>query len=210
MRSLFVLCATLVALTAMPQPVAAQTDKSIALGGGIAFDHPVDDDARASKGFALVYRFGKPEGWRPAVGLNWFNTTFDATVGDSRVELGSLRVRPIMGGYGYTVRQGRFSLTAAGVGGIAFNSFDETPAARVAYAQSLQRVLVDVSAGNSFAARGELSLWYDLNERIGILGVVGYILARPEIDIVTDVGTDSRRLTADAVKFQIGVAYGIF
>jgi hypothetical protein len=71
-------------------------------------------------------------------------------------------------------------------------------------------VLLDVSAGNSLAARAEVAMWYDLNSRFGILGVVGYIVARPEIDVVTDAGTDSRRLKADSLKLQIGVAYGIF
>jgi hypothetical protein len=202
----------LVALTStllLPGAALGQTDKMLSLGGGVAFYHPIDDSARNSTGFALVYRFGRGDGWRPAVGLNWFNTTFDATIAGSRAELGALRVRPIMGGYGYTVRRGRFAATASGVGGIAFNSFDAATPARLAYAQE-GRVLLDISAGNSLAARGEVAMWYDLNTRFGILGVVGYIVARPEIDVVTDVGTDSRRLKADSLKLQIGVAYGIF
>ena len=202
---LLVVTATLI----LPPAALAQTDKLISLGGGVAFYHPIDDSARNSTGFALVYRFGRGEGWRPAIGLNWFNTTFDATVAGSSVELGALRVRPIMGGYGYTVRRGRFAATASGVGGIAFNSFDAAGAARLAYAQE-DRVLLDISAGNGLAARGEVAMWYDLNSRIGILGVVGYIVARPEIDVVTDAGTSSRRLKADSLKLQIGVAYGIF
>jgi hypothetical protein len=202
----------LLALTAtlvLPGAALAQTDKLISAGGGVAFYHPIDDSARNSTGFALVYRFGRGEGWRPAIGLNWFNTTFDATIAGSRVEFGDLRVRPIMAGYGYTARRGRFAATASGVAGVAFNSFDAARPARLAYAQE-DRVLLDVSAGNSLAARAEVAMWYDLNSRFGILGVVGYIVARPEIDVVTDAGTDSRRLKADSLKLQIGVAYGIF
>src|SRR5690349_24906952 len=91
-------------------PAFAQTDSTLSLGGGVAHYHPIDDSAHDSTGFALVYRFGRPEGWRPAVGFNWFTTRFDARVGDTSAELGDLRVRPIMGGYGYTVRRGRVSV----------------------------------------------------------------------------------------------------
>lgn len=190
--------------------VSAQADKTIGLGGGIAFYRPLDDKAHNSTGFALVYRFGKPEGWRPAVGFNWFNTRFDARIGGEDVELGQLRVRPVMGGYGYTKRYGRLAATASAVGGVAFNSFREADPARIAYTQSLQRTLLRVEARNSLAARGEVSVWYDLNSRIGLMAVAGYVHARPKIDIVSDLGTETRRLKADSIKLQVGMAYGIF
>jgi hypothetical protein len=192
------------------QPASAQSGKTIALGGGVAHYRPVADDAHASTGFAFVYRLGRPEGWRPAIGLNWFNTKFDTRVAGDEVGLGELRVRPIMGGYGYTVRRGRLAATGSAVGGVAFNSFKEADAVRLAYAQLLDRTLLRISAGNSLAARGEISLWWDLNERLGLLGVVGYVVARPTISIVSDTGTEERRLKADSVKLQIGIAYGIF
>src|SRR5690349_18191936 len=98
------------AVTGTVSPAFAQTDSTLSLGGGVAHYHPIDDSAHDSTGFALVYRFGRSEGWRPAVGFNWFTTRFDARVGDTSAELGDLRVRPIMGGYGYTVRRGRVSV----------------------------------------------------------------------------------------------------
>ena len=195
---------------AIPSPSWAQIDKSVALGGGIGFYFPFDDDARSGVGPSLAYRFGKPERWRPMVAFNWFATTFDGNVGETRVELGDLRIRPVMGGYGYTVKRGPLAATFSAVGGIAFNSFDPTGNARVAYAESADRVLLDITASNTPAARTEVALWYDLNTRIGILVAFGYIVTRPEIDIVTDVGTETRRLKADALKLQFGVAYGIF
>jgi hypothetical protein len=200
----------LVMLAGSSLPASAQTDSTLSLGGGVAHYHPIDDDAHDSTGFAIVYRFGRPEGWRPAVGFNWFTTRFDTHVGDTTVPLGDLRVRPIMGGYGYTVHRGRLRVTASAIGGIAFNSFEPENAARIAYADSLNRVLLDVRASNSFAARGEVVTWYDLNAKFGLMAVVGYITARPNIDIVTDAGTERRRLTADSLKFQVGVGYAIF
>jgi hypothetical protein len=203
--SLVVACLCLAAATA-----SAQTDRFAILGGSVAHYHPMDDDAHDSTGFAFVYRFGRPNGFRPTVGFNWFTTRFDGHVGPNVVELGRLRLRPVMGGYGYTIRRGRWALTGSAVAGIAFNTFHESDEARVAYSRIADRVLLDVSASNSPVARGEVALWYDVNSRIGLVGIVGYIAARPELDIVTDAGKESRRVKADAMKVQIGMAYGFF
>jgi hypothetical protein len=197
-------------MVAAPAPAAAQTDSTLSLGGGVAHYHPIDDEAHDSTGFAIVYRFGRPEGWRPAVGFNWFTTRFDAQVGDTKAELGDLRVRPIMGGYGYTMRRGRVSVSASAIGGVAFNSFEPSTSARIAYADALNRVLLDVKASNSLVGRTEVVTWYDLNARFGLMAVVGYIAARPNVTIITDVGSEKRRLTADSLKFQVGVGYSIF
>jgi hypothetical protein len=198
------------AVIATVAPALAQTDSTLSLGGGVAHYHPTDDSAHDSTGFALVYRFGRSEGWRPAIGFNWFTTRFDAQVGSTKAELGDLRVRPIMGGYGYTVRRGPVSVTGSAIGGVAFNSFEASTSARIAYADSLNRVLLDVKASNSLVARTEVVTWYDLNSRFGLMAVVGYIAARPNVTIITDAGSEKRRLTADSLKFQVGVGYSIF
>jgi hypothetical protein len=48
-------------MVAAPAPAAAQTDSTLSLGGGVAHYHPIDDEAHDSTGFAIVYRFGRPE-----------------------------------------------------------------------------------------------------------------------------------------------------
>jgi hypothetical protein len=206
-------CDAIVAVAAVllwPSLAVAQTDASVVFGGGIAFHHPVDDMAHDSTGFALAYRFGKPDGWRPTFGFNWFRMEFDGFVAGERIILGELRVRPIMGGYGYTWRFGPLAATASLIGGYAFNGFDTDDQARLAYQRTLQTTLLRVSASNSLAARAEVTVWYDVSSRIGLLGAVGFVAAHPEITIVTDVGREERRLRADSLKLQIGIAYGIF
>jgi hypothetical protein len=184
---------------------SAQTDSTVSLGAGVAFYHPAADSARDAIGFALVYRFGRPQAWRPAFGFNWFGLDFDANVGGEQVPLGHLRVRPIMGGYGYTLQRGRLSTSATLIGGYAFNSFEPDSRAVAAYRRSLQ-TLLRISAANSLAARAEIAVWYDASARIGILSSIGYVVTRPEISIITDAGVERRGLRADALKLQIGVA----
>jgi hypothetical protein len=197
-------------LLAAARPAEAQYGGTVALGGGVAFYHPVDDEARPSAGFALTYRFGKPTGWYPTIGLNWFTTEFEGSVGAERAPLGDLRVRPVMGGYSYGVRRGRWTASAGLVAGFAFNSFQTDDRARLAYQRTLQTTLLRISAANGPAARAEISTWYDVSARVGIQGVFGYVLARPTITIADEHSVTRRSLRADALKLQVAVAYALF
>ena len=191
-------------------PASAQIDAVVGLGGGVAAYKAVDDMADDSVGFALVYRLGKPEGFRPTFGLNWYSTDFDTVVAGQRVALGGLRLRPVMAGYGYWLQGERVALAATVVGGFSFNSFDTADALRIAYDRDLDELLLRVEASHSLAGRAEAGVWFDLTSRLGLMASVGYVAARPEITITTDESRESRRLRADAVKFQIGLVYGLF
>jgi hypothetical protein len=142
--------------------------------------------------------------------LNWYELKFDGPVGDEMTPLGRLKIRPVMGGYGYSLRSGRVAASTTFVGGVSFNSFDEDDRARLAYARQLETTLLRISAANGLAARAELGVWFDIDDRFGLLTSVGYMLARPRITIVTGNGEEERRLRADAVKLQVGLVYAIF
>jgi hypothetical protein len=199
-----------VALLACATAASGQVDATVALGGGIAFYHPLDDQASNAAGVALAYRFGKPTGWRPTFGLNWITIDFATSVAGERTPLGDLRLRPIMGGYVYGVQRGRLAVSGSLLAGYAFNSFEVDDRARLAYDRALGTTLLRVSASNSLAARTEMALWYDISSRFGVQGIVGFIASRPKVAIVDDGATTTRRLRADAVKLEIALVYGIF
>lgn len=205
-----VAAASVMLLLTLAPSAAAQADWAVGLGGGVAFYHALDDEASDSTGFALTYRFGKPSGFRPTFGMNWFTTDFDVSVGGERIRFGDLRVRPLMGGYLYGIRRGATTISASLVGGYSFNSFDLEDRARLAFNRNLQTTLLAVSASNSLAGRAEISVWYDVASRIGVQGVFGYVVVRPEIEMIQESSVVTRRLRADALKVQIAVAYGIF
>ena len=198
-----------VLLVCLPTGAASQTGAMLAGGGGVATYRAVDDMAHDSIGFALIYRIGRPQGFRPTFGFNWYSVAFDGLVGGDRVDLGDVRIRPVMGGYGYWWNRGRVTAAATLVGGVAFNTFDTSDAARIAYDRRDQ-LLLRIDASHGLAARGELGLWFDLSDKIGLLGSVGYVAARPKVEIVTAAARDSMRLRADAVKLQFGVVYAPF
>jgi hypothetical protein len=59
-----------------------------------------------------------------------------------------------------------------------------------------------VSARDSFVSKAELQVWRDLSRRVGLLGTVGYLFARPDVA--------GRTVKADAIRAQLGLAYAIF
>jgi hypothetical protein len=199
----------LVLLVCGPLAAYGQTDAIVAVGGGVAAYRAVDDMAEDSIGFALIYRIGRPQGFRPTFGFNWYSTAFTGEVDGERVDLGDMRIRPVMGGYGYWWNRGRATLAATLIGGVSFNTFDTSDEARIAYHRS-DRLLLRIDASHGLAARAELGLWVDLSDKIGLMGSVGYVAARPAVEFITETTRESARLRADAVKLQIGVVYAPF
>ena len=88
------------------------------------------------------------------------------------------------------------ALTTDVVGGYAFNSFHLDPSTIADYQR---RAASDVhgEATNMFVVKPELTLWYDLNRRIGIKVNGGYLVARPSVTIVSTLGRDARSIRAD-------------
>ena len=61
----------------------------------------------------------------------------------------------------------------------------------------------------TFVVKPELTLWYDLNRRIGIKANRGYLVARPSITIVSTLGRDAQSIRADTFLITVGVVYSI-
>ena len=90
----------------------AQTNNRFAIGGDFkiqATDRASKDDyAHGKLGPELLWRFGHGrEGWGFHWGLNWYAVDIDRPIGGLVTELGELKVRPIMAGYGYLYRMNR-------------------------------------------------------------------------------------------------------
>ena len=92
-----------------------------------------------------------------------------------------------MAGFSYTWINGHFSVSPRLIAGYSFNRFSGAES---------------ISARDSFASKAELQIWRDLNSRVGVLGSIGYLFARPEVS--------GRTVKADAIRAQLGIAYAIF
>src|SRR5262245_53755585 len=112
-------------------PAFAQTGNEFAVGLEAHYRGAVGDDLIAGNGWGLTWRIGHDKsGWGWQYGLNWFSSNLEAAPNGSisgkypasggRIDIGELHVRPLMGGYGYTIVKGRYAFTAAALAGYAF------------------------------------------------------------------------------------------
>jgi hypothetical protein len=194
----------------------AQTNNRFAIGGDFkirATDRASNDDyAHGRLGPGLLWRFGHGhEGWGFHWGLNWYAVDIDRPIGGLVTELGELKVRPIMAGYGYSYRpKPRLSITGAVLGGYAFGSIGLVPSAVNAYERRLGSQSVTARASNTFVLKPELNVWYDMNKAFGLNLNAGYMIARPDVIVDTTAGQDKRTARADQFILKVGIVYSIF
>jgi hypothetical protein len=192
---------------------SAQVDNRLAVGISVTTRIASSSSAAGTADLGFELRLGHERpGWGPEVSFfNWFNTGVEqSSVDGRRSELGQLRIRPIMAGYGYTWTRGRSTVTADAVGGFAINSFDLTPAAASEYQARVGATSLRTSASNTFVVKPEVQLWYDLNDRIGIKVNGGYLVTRPSVTITSALGEDTRPVRADSFLITIGAVYSLF
>lgn len=190
----------------------AQSTGKFALGGAFTTRLPNDSSTlHSSKEPGLLWRFGHGEsGWGWHWGLSWFSTDVDRAIGGQDTDLGELKVRPIMAGYGYSRVIRRARVTADVIGGYALTKISLTPAASDAYRDRLGARTVTADASNTLAAKPEVGLWFDLNKKIGVNVSAGYLIARPNVTIRSSLGDDERRVRADMFILKVGAVYSIF
>jgi hypothetical protein len=170
-----------------------------------------EDYARGQLGPGLLWRFGTPKsGWGFHWGLNWYAVKLERPVGGSVIELGELHVRPVMAGYGYTHVIRRYAITADVLGGYAIGSIKISDPALVTYQRALGVSSAEANATNTLVLKPEIGVWYDLTKKVFINVNAGYMFARPDVEIVTSAGTDSRKARADQFILKVGVVYSIF
>jgi hypothetical protein len=170
-----------------------------------------EDYAKGQLGPGLLWRFGKgKEGWGFHWGLNWYAVKIERPIGGTAIELGELHVRPVMAGWGYTKIIHRYSVTADVLGGYAIGSIDISDPANLAYQRVLGVPPVEAHAGNTFVLKPEIGVWYDITKKVFLNFNAGYMVARPEVEIVTASGRDVRTARADQFIVKVGLVYSIF
>lgn len=196
----------------MPPAVAsAQSDGRFSVGIQWGTRSPMNPDARGSREIGFTWRLGDGDtGWGWDGAFNWFGTDLVQWFDGTPVEFGELRVHPFMIGYGYHYKMGRVSTGAKMFGGYALSSFAIFPGGDTAYRSRFGAQSVSGHAGNTFVAKPEASIWYDVSRRVGFNVNVGYLLARPELTIASTAGAETRRVRADMVMFKLGVVYALF
>jgi hypothetical protein len=170
-----------------------------------------EDYARGQLGPGLLWRFGKSKaGWGFHWGLNWYAVKLERPIGGTVTELGELHVRPFMAGYGYTHLIRRYAITADVLGGYAIGSIGLSDPAIDAYRRTLGVPSVSATATNTIVLKPEIGVWYDVNKKVYVNLNAGYMMARPDVTVVTAAGTDVRKARADQFILKVGVVYSLF
>ena len=131
-------------------------------------------------------------------------------IGGTVTELGELKVRPFMAGWGYTHLIRRYSITADVLGGYALGSMTISDPAIDGYRRMLGVQTVTASATNTLVVKPEIGVWYDFTRKAYLNVNAGYMMARPDVTITTSARTDLRKALADQFIVKVGVVYSIF
>lgn len=179
----------------------ASDRRFLAVGVALGYTNPRDVSLGSRLSLGSLFRIGSGTGLAPTVAFNWTTVELLNDVIGAQ-PIGRIRLRPVMGGVGYTWSGVRTSATLSLVAGYSFNSLsigDVSPG---------QALVVGVD--DSFAGRPGFSVWYDMNARLALNVFTGYLIARPRITVLDDVRVDTRTLRADTAVVRVGMAYKLF
>src|SRR5262245_25477648 len=98
----------------------AQEHNSVAVGVNVTQRVAPDRDVFGATSVGFKFRLGHSDtGWGWHYGLGWYSANVDRVIGDRTANLGRLRIKPLLGGYGYTQRfTERISLTGKVMAGV--------------------------------------------------------------------------------------------
>ena len=171
----------------------------LAIGASVRRTAPAGSGLDSSIRISPLVRLGFGSGLGVIVGFGWF----DADLHSANSErLGKLKVKPMMAGLGYTIRETPASITLSLVGGLALNSIE--PDAR----RSRRALALD--ARNSLAWQSGVSVWFDMNSRTAFNVSAGYLITRPRTTFFEDGRLTARTLRADTSLVSVGLAYKLF
>lgn len=190
----------------VPEPERDATERParslLAVGVSLTRSDPRSGELAARTAAGPVVRLGSGTGLGVAIAFNWTASRLLDLEAASPRTLGVVRVRPIMGGVGYTWAIPRGTIGVSLVGGYSFNSLrlgDIEPGDVIA-----------LQVDNSLAWRPGVSLWYDLGDRWALHGFGGYLVVHPRA-LFLDRGELVRRtLNAETSTVSVGIAYKLF
>ena len=194
-----------------PAELLAQTKGRVAVGASMSSKLAAHSDSDGETNVGFLFRLGQGhEGWGWKYGLNWYSTEIERVAGDVRLTFGELHIRPILVGYGYTRTFKQVKVSANLLGGYAFTSFAVRDDFDRQYRTTHTVESIDTETSNVLILRPEVSAWRDLNEKLGLNVSIGYIVARPDVTVISAAGRDRRGVNADMFTFKVGLVYSIF
>jgi hypothetical protein len=196
----------------------AQPEKRLSLGVGVGVNGYADKSfSSPSPSIEPEYhlrltthgdREGFSFGWRGSIGYS--NPDRSDFIGGEEMRTGTLRMIPVMAGFGPFYRTGPLSIGMGVVAGPSFNTFSVDDASRAAYRDRLGATLNSIDVQTSVAVRPDASLWYNLTPWLGPHTGVSYTINRPLVKTTVDGVTTTTRWKTDKLGYQAGFVVGVF
>lgn len=182
----------------------------LGIGASVTHVTPRSDElTRSPLRVGPLVRLQPGEGWGVAGAFNWFDTDVDGAFAGVAGEFGELRVKPLMGGVGYTIRSGRVRTTFSVVAGPAWNRLKVHERVRTAFAARGRDIDATLDA-TSFAVRPGVGVSIGVAPRVDLTGFGGYLFNRPGFTVPTPAGDVRNEWTADALVLSVGAVFVLF
>lgn len=194
-----VLTCTMTATNASAQAMA-NVVKRVGIGGSVGGIFTTDDDVSAGTAVGLNVGLAPQHGFSPTIGFGWYSG--DLTVPAAGVTEVGLRVRPLMGGVGYSWAAGRLAAGVSINAGISFNSIHLNDAFRALFPAGSQ---ISFDTSNSFAARPQVRLEYEVARKAGVFTSLGYFYTKFDNVLNTPVGSFANEVNASSINVFVGV-----
>jgi hypothetical protein len=178
--------------------IARRVGIGVSIGGIL----PADDDVNAGPAAGVTLGLAPATGLGPTIGLGWYegDLTLARAFGD--VNIGRLRVRPLMAGVGYTWVNGRVATGVSINAGISFNSIRLDDQYRALFESGSE---VRGDASNSFAARPQLRVEYAVARKFGVYSSASYFFTQFDSVIETPTGRFEDEWDGSSFNLFVGV-----
>jgi Outer membrane protein beta-barrel domain len=175
--------------------------KRAGIGGSVGTFFTFDDDVNTALGFGVNAGLAPAPGFGPTAGLGWYQTDLTLSGISGDVEVGRLRVRPIMAGVAYNWVKGRVGTSVSINAGISFNSIRLNDEYRAFFGPGTE---VRVDASNSFAVRPQFRVEYTVAKKVGVYSSVGYFFTKFDNVIETPIGRFENEWDASSFNISVG------
>lgn len=198
----------LLAVLALPRPLAAQTLGDMLRNAGVGVSVGVvaanDDEVSVGGTWGITFGTAPAEGLGLVGNLGWFTGDLSLATGAGSQHVGTVRVRPVMAGLGYTWLRDRLATTAALTAGISFNSGRLDDGFRQSFPPGAR---VDLDVDNSFAVRPAVKVEYAVAPKLGVFTTGAYVFTKIDSTLIAPSGTFEDRWNASHFTWTVGAMF---
>jgi hypothetical protein len=190
---------------ALPTSAAAQVGdllKRVGVGMSAGPVIPVDDEVDVGLGWGFTFALTPKPGWGWAGNLAWFTGDLLLKTSSGDQDVGSVQVRPLLGGVGYTWMKGRMATSATLTAGVSFNSADIDDRYRDIFGPGTR---VELEMDNSFAVRPSVEVEYAIIPKVAVTGTAAFFFTKIDSRLVTPAATYDDQWNASSFLLSAGV-----